>query len=526
MPTRLTALLVALLATLCVTSSADALTIGIADQKPDMFSDGRFLSSDLHYARRAIPWDTLTSPTQTAALDAWLAAAHAAHVNPLLSFTHSSSNRRQLPTPERLLYEFRRLRARYPWVTDYASWNEANHCGEPTCHRPELVAAYWRKLRARVPDVPDPRRRGPRHAQHDLVGEGLPPRGEGRAALLGPAQLHRRQPAAHDRHAPAAEDGARPGVVHRDGRDRLAHEPPQGDLPRVRRARGDGDALPLRRARPAQPAHHARLRLPVELLRGAQDVGLRADRPQRQAAAGVPGAAARARGAGRPQARRFADTGLRRDVSVHIHGENGPAGPSSWAVRGCRSPASASGHGRSGAPAGGTRGARRTTRSRSPRSATPSRSASTGSTRRRSTGSGTPRTSSAVRSRASTSARTCSRRRRCWTAATAASGTTSSATRCCARSRRASRACASTPSTSTRSTGPIPTRTSRRPGPRSPSSRRRGSCATSACRTSTSPSCAAPRPSRRSRRCSRPTRCSSAPSRTRSCPSPRARGSA
>ena len=151
MPTRLTALLVALLATLCVTPSADALTIGIADQKPDMFSDGRFLSSDLHYARRAIPWNTLTSPTQTAALDAWLAAAHAAHVNPLLSFTHSSSDRRRLPTPERLLYEFRRLRARYPWVTDYASWNEANHCGEPTCHRPELVAAYWRKLHRECP---------------------------------------------------------------------------------------------------------------------------------------------------------------------------------------------------------------------------------------------------------------------------------------------------------------------------------------------------------------------------------------
>jgi hypothetical protein len=69
----------------------------------------------------------------------------------LLSFTHSSSNRRQLPSPERLLYEFRRFRARYPWVTDYASWNEANHCGEPTCHRPELVAAYWRKLRVACP---------------------------------------------------------------------------------------------------------------------------------------------------------------------------------------------------------------------------------------------------------------------------------------------------------------------------------------------------------------------------------------
>jgi hypothetical protein len=151
MSTRLTALLVVLLAALCAAPSAGALTIGIADQKPDMFTDVRFLASDLHYARRAIPWDALSSPTQTAELDAWLAAAHAAHVNPLLSFTHSSSDRRLLPTPERLLYEFRRFRARYPWVTDYASWNEANHCGEPTCHRPALVAAYWRKLTRECP---------------------------------------------------------------------------------------------------------------------------------------------------------------------------------------------------------------------------------------------------------------------------------------------------------------------------------------------------------------------------------------
>jgi polysaccharide biosynthesis protein PslG len=151
MPRRLSILLVVLLAALCAASSAQALTIGIADQKPDMFTDPRFLASDLHYARRAVPWDALTSPTQTAQLDAWLAGARDAHVIPLLSFTHSSANRRQLPSPERLLYEFRRFRARYPWVTDYASWNEANHCGEPTCHRPELVAAYWRKLRIACP---------------------------------------------------------------------------------------------------------------------------------------------------------------------------------------------------------------------------------------------------------------------------------------------------------------------------------------------------------------------------------------
>ena len=152
MSIRLAAPLIALFAALAFAAPAGALTIGIADQKPDMFTDPRFLADGFQYARRAVPWDALTSPTQTAELDAWLAAARAAHVNPLLSFTHSSTDRRQLPTPERLLYEFRRFRDRYPWVTDWATWNEANHCGEPTCHRPKLVAAYWNKLRRACPN--------------------------------------------------------------------------------------------------------------------------------------------------------------------------------------------------------------------------------------------------------------------------------------------------------------------------------------------------------------------------------------
>ena len=148
---RLAATLLVLLSALAVAAPASALIIGIADQKPDMFSDPRFEDSGIRFVRRAVAWDSLTSPSQTAALDQWLNAARAAHVEPLISFTHSSVDRRELPTPERLLYEFRRFRARYPWVTEFASWNEANHCGEPTCHRPELVAAYWRKLRMACP---------------------------------------------------------------------------------------------------------------------------------------------------------------------------------------------------------------------------------------------------------------------------------------------------------------------------------------------------------------------------------------
>jgi len=150
-PHRISLLVGVCAAALAFAAPAGALTVGIADNKPDMFSDPRFEASGVSHARISVPWDALSSPWQTQLLDDWMAAAHNAHVDPLISFGHSRIDRRKLPTPERFLYEFRRFRARYPWVDEFATWNEANHCGEPTCHRPALVAAYYRKLHRECP---------------------------------------------------------------------------------------------------------------------------------------------------------------------------------------------------------------------------------------------------------------------------------------------------------------------------------------------------------------------------------------
>jgi hypothetical protein len=140
-------LVVACAALMAFAAPAGALTIGIADNKADMFFDPRFENSGVLHARLTVGWDALSSPWQTQEIDTWMAAARTANVVPLVSFGHSRTDRRRLPTPERFLFEFRRFRARYPWVREYATWNEANHCGEPTCHRPRLVAAYYRKFR-------------------------------------------------------------------------------------------------------------------------------------------------------------------------------------------------------------------------------------------------------------------------------------------------------------------------------------------------------------------------------------------
>lgn len=148
---RLRFLLAALLAAAsfaAASAPAGAVVIGIADQKPEMFTDPLFTGLDIKYARVSVSWDALTRDWQRQELDAWMDAAHAAGVQPLVAWDHSRGpNHRALPTPSRFKYEFLRFRQRYPWVTTFAAWNEANHCGEPTCHRPKLVAAYYRKMR-------------------------------------------------------------------------------------------------------------------------------------------------------------------------------------------------------------------------------------------------------------------------------------------------------------------------------------------------------------------------------------------
>jgi hypothetical protein len=146
-PARLVRLVVACVAAaLLAPASAGALVVGIADQKPDMFADPLFHSLGVRYARVAISWDAMEHDWERDEVDAWMEGAREAGVMPLVGFGHSRVDRRELPAPSRFKYDFRLFRARYPWVTTFATWNEANHCGEPTCHRPQLVASYYRSI--------------------------------------------------------------------------------------------------------------------------------------------------------------------------------------------------------------------------------------------------------------------------------------------------------------------------------------------------------------------------------------------
>jgi len=135
-----------------VASARTVPQIGIADQKADMFSDPRLASLGIQNVRTTVSWDALRYGWQRAELDVWMQGALAQHAQPLITFGHSRvKGRKSLPSPRQFRREFRAFRARYPWATTFATWNEANHCGEGTCRRQKLVAAYYRQLRAECP---------------------------------------------------------------------------------------------------------------------------------------------------------------------------------------------------------------------------------------------------------------------------------------------------------------------------------------------------------------------------------------
>lgn len=124
--------------------------IGVGDQKPEIFNDARFRQLGIKDARFLIPWDAALHRSEVKEADAWLQAAHDAHVQPLISFTRSRQKGKgqKLPTVHRYKHAFKRFRRHWPWVRNYSIWNEPNLCArEPTCHHVKRVTRYYQAAR-------------------------------------------------------------------------------------------------------------------------------------------------------------------------------------------------------------------------------------------------------------------------------------------------------------------------------------------------------------------------------------------
>ncbi|HWX87748.1 MAG TPA: hypothetical protein VNX67_06220 [Solirubrobacteraceae bacterium] len=121
---------------------------GLSDYEPKTFSDPRVAELGVHLARDVVPWNVALNKRDLANVTVWLnAVKHAYHIIPFITFQHADDNGRA-PTPGQFLNAFRRFRKLFPWVKEFAPWDEATHSTQPTAHNPWLASSYYNVLAA------------------------------------------------------------------------------------------------------------------------------------------------------------------------------------------------------------------------------------------------------------------------------------------------------------------------------------------------------------------------------------------
>jgi hypothetical protein len=146
---RLLSLSLLLVLALAAPASAKPPIIGVGDQDASMFSSPAFQKLGVKHSRLALSWDWYREQRTIDLTDNWMQRAQAAGVRPLIAFNRNwrSNGHRKAPSMSLYRKSFRLLRERYPWVTDYSAWNEANHPTQPTSKKPKLAARYYNALR-------------------------------------------------------------------------------------------------------------------------------------------------------------------------------------------------------------------------------------------------------------------------------------------------------------------------------------------------------------------------------------------
>lgn len=123
--------------------------VGIGEQNSLMFADQRWVDLEKPDVRYVMPWDALRRKRDRMELDWFMDAAKNTGSRVLLSFGHSRRHGRELRLPSRKAFrkQFKAFRKRYPWVTTFQTWNEANHGSQPTFRKPGRAAQLYDVLR-------------------------------------------------------------------------------------------------------------------------------------------------------------------------------------------------------------------------------------------------------------------------------------------------------------------------------------------------------------------------------------------
>jgi hypothetical protein len=145
---RALALLIALTCCLAAPARAEArFVLGIGDQSANMLGDPRFAALGVRDSRLVVPYDLALDPPSLARYAPVLDLARARGVRMLVSFAASARAPRRLPSAQAYGRAVRAFRARFPWIDELGTWNEANHASQPTARHPGRAARLFQALR-------------------------------------------------------------------------------------------------------------------------------------------------------------------------------------------------------------------------------------------------------------------------------------------------------------------------------------------------------------------------------------------
>jgi Glycosyl hydrolase catalytic core len=157
MRSRLLCLVIAALSLFALPAAAQAkLTVGIAENNPQMFFDPLFTQLGAKHSRVVVSWNVATARNDeiNRVID-YMAGARAAGVTPLVTFEHARGdaticNRRKnrkkaqckLPTAKQYEKSLRAFKKLFPAVRNVVAWNEINHFTQPTYKNPKAAAKF------------------------------------------------------------------------------------------------------------------------------------------------------------------------------------------------------------------------------------------------------------------------------------------------------------------------------------------------------------------------------------------------
>jgi hypothetical protein len=102
--------------------------VGVGDENPLMFANPAYLKLGVKIARYFTPYDVASGsdPTALAYLQAWLTAAQAAGVQPLIAFYHNNTTPKKMPSVSTYTTDMKDFVAMFPQVKVLTPWNEEN----------------------------------------------------------------------------------------------------------------------------------------------------------------------------------------------------------------------------------------------------------------------------------------------------------------------------------------------------------------------------------------------------------------